>query len=195
MERIDINPGTLLYPVPVVLVSCADSCGNTNIITVAWTGVVCSDPPMLYISVRPERYSYEMIKNTGDFVVNLPNEELTQAVDFCGVKSGRDMNKFEHLGLTPEKSSKTISPYIKEAPLSLECKVKDVLPLGSHHMFIANIVGVTANKKLMDKSGKLHLSKANLICYNHGEYWSLDKCLGFFGYSIRKKKTIKRERK
>lgn len=195
MERININPGTLLYPVPVVLVSCADNNGNTNIITVAWTGVVCSNPPMLYISVRPERHSYEMIKTTGDFVINLPNERLTKAVDFCGVKSGRDVNKFEHLGLTPEKSSKTISPYIKEAPLCLECKVKDILPLGSHHMFIANIVGVTAVKELVDKSGKLNLSKAGLICYNHGEYWSLDKSLGFFGYSIRKKKIIKRERK
>lgn len=195
MEKIDIRPGTLLYPVPVVLVSCADNHGNMNIITVAWTGVICSDPPMLYISVRPERYSYEIIKNAGDFVINLPNEKLTYAIDFCGIKSGKDVNKFDHLGLTAKKSSKTISPYIKEAPLNLQCKVKDILPLGSHHMFIADIVEVMADKGLLDEGGKLHLSKANLICYNHGEYWNLDKSLGFFGYSVRKKKTIKRERK
>lgn len=184
MEKINLKPDTLLYPAPAVLVSCGNNSDN-NIITLAWTGVVCSEPPMLYISVRPGRYSFEMIKNTGDFVVNLPTENLAYAVDFCGVKSGRDVDKFKHLGLTPEKSSKILSPYIKEAPLSLECKIKNTLTLGSHHMFIADIVGVIANKDLLDEKGKLRLSKANLICCSQNEYWSLNKCLGFFGFSLK----------
>ena len=193
MSKIQLKPGTMLYPVPSVMVSCSHN-GVNNIITIAWTGIICSDPPMLYISVRPERHSFEMIKSTGDFVVNLANKELCKAMDFCGVKSGRDVNKFEYLSLTPEKSSFVTSPSIGEAPLNLECKVKDIIPLGSHHMFTADIVGVSVDERLMDEKQKIHLSKADLICYNHGEYWSLDKTLGFFGYSIRKKQKIKRER-
>lgn len=193
MSKIQLKPGTMLYPVPAVMVSCSHN-GDNNIITIAWTGIICSDPPMLYISVRPERHSFEMIKNTGDFVVNLPNKKLCKALDFCGVKSGREVNKFEYLSLTPEKSNLVTSPSIGEAPLSLECKVKDIIPLGSHHMFISDIVGVSVDEWLMDEKQKIHLSKADLICYNHGEYWSLDETLGFFGYSIRKKQKIKRER-
>ncbi|MEA4962161.1 hypothetical protein SDC9_139012 [bioreactor metagenome] len=193
MSKIQLKPGTMLYPVPAVMVSCSHN-GDNNIITIAWTGIICSDPPMLYISVRPERHSFEMIKNTGDFVVNLPNKKLCKALDFCGVKSGREVNKFEYLSLTPEKSNLVTSPSIGEAPLSLECKVKDIIPLGSHHMFISDIVGVSVDEGLMDEKQKIHLSKADLICYNHGEYWSLDETLGFFGYSIRKKQKIKRER-
>lgn len=185
----------MLYPVPAVMVSCTDADGNNNIITVAWTGIICSDPPMLYISVRPERHSYEMIKQTGDFVVNIPNQKLCNALDFCGVKSGRDVDKFNHLGLTAEKSNFVKSPSIGEAPLNLECKVKDIIHLGSHHMFTANIIGVSVDKNLMDEKEKIHLSKADLICYSHGEYWSLNEVLGFFGYSIRKKQKLKRERK
>lgn len=195
MSKISLKPGTMLYPVPAVMVSCTDGKENNNIITIAWTGIICSDPPMLYISIRPERHSYEMIKNTGDFVVNLPNKRLCKALDFCGVKSGKDVDKFAHLGLTAEKSNFVSSPSIGEAPLNLECKVKDIIPLGSHHMFIADIVGVSVDEHLMDQKQKIHLSKADLICYSHGEYWSLDEALGFFGYSIRKKQIIKRERR
>lgn len=194
MSKIQLKPGTMLYPVPAVMVSCTDAEGNNNIITIAWTGILCSDPPMLYISVRPERHSFEMIKSTGDFVVNIPNKKLCRSLDFCGVKSGRDVNKFELLGLTPEKSNFVKSPSIGEAPLSLECKVKDTIPLGSHYMFISDIVGVSVDEKLMDEKEKIHLSKADLICYSHGEYWTLHETLGFFGYSIRKKQKIKRER-
>lgn len=194
MSKIQFKPGTMLYPVPAVMVSCSDGEGNYNIITIAWTGIICSDPPMLYISVRPERYSYEMIKNTKEFVINLPNKKLCKALDFCGVKSGRDVNKFQYLNLTPEKSNYVNAPSIGEAPVNLECKVRDIIALGSHDMFIGEIVGVSVEEKLMDEKQKLHLSKADLICYNHGEYWSLDEALGFFGYSIRKKAKIKRER-
>ncbi|HCJ57306.1 MAG TPA: flavin reductase family protein, partial [Clostridiaceae bacterium] len=150
MSKIQLKPGTMLYPVPAVMVSCSHN-GDNNIITIAWTGIICSDPPMLYISVRPERHSFEMIKNTGDFVVNLPNKKLCKALDFCGVKSGREVNKFEYLSLTPEKSNLVTSPSIGEAPLSLECKVKDIIPLGSHHMFISDIVGVSVDEWLMDE--------------------------------------------
>lgn len=195
MPKIQLKPGTMLYPVPAVMVSCTDNAGNNNIITIAWTGIICSNPPMLYISIRPERHSYEMIKSAGDFVVNLPNKKLCMALDFCGVKSGSDVDKFQHLGLTAERSNFVKSPSIGESPLSLECKVKDIVPLGSHHMFIADIVGVSVDKNLMDEKEKIHLSKADLICYSHGEYWSLHEVLGFFGYSIRKKQKIKRERK
>lgn len=194
MSKIEFKPGTMLYPVPAVMVSCSDTNGNNNIITIAWTGILCSNPPMAYISVRPERYSYEMIKTTKEFVINLPNKKLCKALDFCGVKSGRDVNKFEYLGLTPAKSNHVSAPSIAEAPVNLECKVKDIVPLGSHDMFIADIVGVSVEEKLMDEKQKLHLSKADLICYSHGEYWSLKESLGFFGYSIRKKQKIKRER-
>ncbi|MHB1394958.1 MAG: flavin reductase family protein [Clostridia bacterium] len=181
------KPGTLLYPVPAVMVSCRSSEGVNNIITVAWTGIVCSDPAMLYVSIRPERFSYSMIKDTGSFVVNIPNRSLTYAVDFCGVKSGRDVNKFEHLGLTPQKSNLVDVPSIGECPVNLECKVKDIISLGSHDMFIGEILCVDVEEGLLDKSGKLHLNKADLICYNHGEYRALSDSLGHFGFSVRKK--------
>lgn len=181
------KPGTLLYPVPAVMVSCKSSEGISNIITIAWTGIVCSDPAMLYVSIRPERYSYDMIKNTGSFVVNIPNRSLAYAVDFCGVKSGRDINKFEHLGLTAHKSNLVDAPYIEQCPVNLECRVKDVIPLGSHDMFIGEILCVNVEEGLLDKTGKLHLNSADLICYNHGEYRALSDSLGTFGFSVRKK--------
>lgn len=181
------KPGTLLCPVPVVMVSCKSSEGVNNIITVAWTGIVCSDPAMLYISVRPERFSHDIIKNTGSFVVNIPNNKLAYAVDFCGVKSGRDINKFEHLNLTIQKSNLIDVPSIAECPVNLECRVRDIISLGSHDMFIAEILCVDVEEKLLDKSGKLLLNKADLICYNHGEYRALAESLGHFGFSVRKK--------
>lgn len=182
------KPGTMLYPVPAVMVSCRSSEGVDNIITVAWTGIICSDPAMLYVSIRPERYSHGIIKDSGCFVVNLPNRYLAYAVDFCGVKSGRDINKFQHLGLTAQNSNMVDAPSIGECPLSLECRVRDILPLGSHDMFISEIVCVDVEEKLLDKSGKLHLNNADLICYNHGEYRSLADSLGHFGFSVKRRK-------
>jgi flavin reductase (DIM6/NTAB) family NADH-FMN oxidoreductase RutF len=191
MSKLMWKPGTMLYPVPSVMVSCRNAQGETNIITIAWTGIICSDPAMLYISVRPERHSYNMIKETGEFVVNIPNSKLTFAADFCGVKSGKEINKFEHLRLTPAKSNLVAAPYIDECPLNLECKVKDIIKLGTHDMFIAEIMCVNVDDSLLDSNGKLHLNKADLICYTHGEYRSLANSLGTFGYSVRKKPAKK----
>jgi flavin reductase (DIM6/NTAB) family NADH-FMN oxidoreductase RutF len=186
------KPGTLLCPVPAVMVSCRTSEGVNNIITVAWTGIICSDPALLYVSIRPERYSHDIIKNSGSFVVNIPNRSLTYAVDFCGVKSGRDINKFELLGLAVQKSNLVDAPSIGECPVNLECQVRDIISLGSHDMFIAEILCVNVEEKLLDKSGKLHLDKADLICYNHGEYMALAESLGHFGFSVRKKPKSRR---
>lgn len=186
------KPGTLLYPVPAVMVSCRNSEDKNNIITVAWTGIICSDPAMLYVSIRPERYSYDMIKGSGSFVVNLPNRSLAYALDFCGVKSGRDIDKFEHLGLTVQDSNLVEAPSIEECPVNLECKVKDIIPLGSHDMFISEILCVDVEEKLLDKTGKLQLNKADLICYNHGEYRALADSLGHFGFSVKKVRKSKK---
>ena len=191
MSKLMWKPGTMLYPVPSVMVSCTNNQGENNIITIAWTGIICSDPAMLYISVRPERHSYHMIKETGDFVVNIPNRSLAFATDYCGVKSGKDVNKFEHLKLTPAKSNLVAAPYIDECPVSLECKVKDIIRLGSHDMFIAEIMCVNVDDSLLDSKGKLHLNKADLICYNHGEYRTLADSLGTFGFSVKKKAAKK----
>lgn len=187
MSKLMWKPGTMLYPVPSVMVSCRNTKNENNIITIAWTGIICSDPAMLYISVRPERHSYEMIKETGEFVVNIPNSKLAFATDFCGVKSGKSVNKFEHLKLTPAKSNLVAAPYIDECPVNLECKVKDIIKLGTHDMFIAEIMCVNVDDSLLDSKGKLHLNKADLICYNHGEYRTLADSLGTFGFSVKKK--------
>jgi flavin reductase (DIM6/NTAB) family NADH-FMN oxidoreductase RutF len=183
------KPSTLLNPVPVVMVTCVDKDGNPNIITLAWAGTVNSEPPMLSVSVRRQRYSYDLIKEKGEFVVNLTSEKLACAADFCGVKSGRDVNKFDAMKLTPEKASKVDVPLIKESPINLECVVKNCIELGSHDMFIAEIVAVDVDEKLLDENGKLLLDKAKLICYSHGEYWSLEKQLGFFCYSVARKEV------
>jgi len=185
------KPATILNPVPVVMVTCVDKNGKPNIITLAWAGTINSEPPMLSISVRKERYSYNLIKEKGQFVVNLTTEKLAFATDFCGVKSGKDVDKFAVTGLTPEKASKLDVPLIKESPVNIECIVKNIIELGSHDMFIGEIVAVNVDEKLMDKKGKLHLEKAGLICYSHGEYWSLGQALGYFGYSVTKKKRRK----
>lgn len=186
------KPSTMLNPVPAVMVSCADQSGKPNIITLAWAGTVNSDPPMLSISVRKERYSYGLIKERGQFAVNLTTEKLVYATDLCGVKSGRNIDKFKLAGLTPEKASVIDVPIIKESPVSLECIVKQTIELGSHDIFIAEIVAVQADDALLNEKGKLVLENAGLICYSHGKYWSLGKELGFYGYSVAKKTGIVR---
>ncbi len=189
MAKQEWKPGNMLYPLPAVMVSVADKAGHFNIITVAWAGTVCTNPPMLSISVRPERYSYHMIKETREFVVNLTTESLAYATDYCGVRSGRDVDKFQEMELTPEKASKVKAPMIKESPVNIECKVKEVLELGSHHMFLAEVVGVHVDENYMNEKNKFELSKAKPIVYSHGEYYGLGKVLGTFGYSVRKKST------
>ena len=184
--------GNMLYPVPAVMVSCARPGEKPNIITVAWAGTVCSSPAMLSISVRPERYSYDIIKETGNFVVNLVNKELVYATDYCGVKSGRDTDKFDVMKLTPLPSQHIEAPGIAESPVNLECKVTQVIPLGTHDLFLAEIVGVTVDEKYMDENGKFHLNDAGLVSYSHGEYYELGKKLGTFGYSVKKRETDKK---
>ncbi len=181
------KPGNMLYPLPAALVSVADLEGQKNVFTVAWTGTVCSDPPMVSISVRPERYSYYMIKETGEFVINLTTEELAYATDYCGVVSGRDVDKFDKMHLTPVKADIVKAPLIKESPVNIECTVKDIKALGSHDMFIAQVVAVHADEKYMDGKNKFHFDKARPIVYSHGSYMSLGRKIGTFGYSVRKK--------
>ncbi|HOQ00499.1 MAG TPA: flavin reductase family protein [Acetivibrio clariflavus] len=195
MAKQQWKPTTALNPVPAVMVTCADSEGRPNIITIAWAGTINSKPPMVSISVRKERYSYNLIKEKGQFAINLTTRKLAYATDFCGVKSGKDVNKFEKLNLTPEKASKIDVPLIKESPVNIECVVKDIIELGSHDMFIAEIVAVNVDERLIDKDGKLCMERADLICYSHGEYWTLDKSLGYFGYSVTKKRKLKRKLK
>lgn len=192
MSKITFKPGTMLNPVPAVMVSCGDD-NSSNIITIAWTGIINTDPPMTYVSVRKERYSHDIIKNTGEFVINLTTEKLAFATDYCGVKSGRDVNKFKEQNLTPEKSKVVKCPSIAESPVNIECRVTEIKELGSHDMFIAEIVNVSVDESLMDEKGKLCLEEAGLIAYNHGHYFALKKQeLGRFGYSVMKPKTKKR---
>ncbi len=186
------KPGNMLYPVPPVMVSCQRPGEKPNIITVAWTGTICTSPAMVSISVRPQRYSYDIIKETGEFVINLTTKDLAFATDYCGVKSGRTMDKFAETHLTPLASQKIEAPGIEESPVNIECKVKEILELGSHHMFIAEVVSVTIDDRYMDEKGKFHLSKSDLITYSHGEYYGLGKLLGTFGYSV--KKPVKKTR-
>ena len=184
----------MLYPVPAVMVTVADREGNSNILTIAWAGTICSSPPMVSISVRPERYSYEMIKETGEFVINLTTEKLAWATDFCGVRSGRDTDKWKETGLTPEKAQAVSVPLIKESPVNLECRVIKAEQLGSHDMFLAKVVGVTIDNQYMDDRGKFNLNASGLTAYSHGEYFELGKKLGSFGYSVRKPAKKKKKR-
>ncbi|MBC8570953.1 flavin reductase family protein [Zongyangia hominis] len=193
MGKVLWNPGTLLGPVPPALVTCG-SMERPNILTVAWTGIVNTKPPMTYVSVRPERYSYPLIRSSGEFVINLTIASMVRAADFCGVKSGRDLDKFAACGLHAIPGSKVTAPVLKESPLSLECRVKDVLELGSHHMFLAEILGLDVEEGLIDKDGGLHLERAGLMGYAHGAYYALGERLGTFGYSVRKKPLKKRGR-
>lgn len=192
MAKVVWKPGTMIYPVPVVMVSCGSTTDEFNIITVAWTGTICSEPAMCYISVRPERYSHDIIKRNREFVVNLTTAELAYATDWCGVKSGRDFDKFREMGLTPVKAHKVKAPLIKESPLSIECRVKEIKTLGSHDMFISEVVAINAEEKHMNmRTGVFKLSQANPICYLHGNYFMLGKMIGKFGFSVQKRKKRK----
>ncbi|MCT4598610.1 MAG: flavin reductase family protein [Vallitalea sp.] len=188
MAKINWKPGNMIYPLPAVLVSCGNKEDNYNIITIAWTGTICTNPPMTYVSIRPNRYSYNIIKETKEFVINLTCENLTKAADYCGVKSGRDVNKFEEMNLTVEKATKISAPLISESPVNIECKVKDIVHLGSHDMFIAEVVAINVDDNYLDENNKFHLDKAKPICYSHGNYFSLGENLGHFGFSVAKKK-------
>ena len=191
MSKIEWKPGNMLYPLPAVMVTVADEEGHDNIITVAWAGTVCTNPPMVSISVRPERYSYKMLCSTREFVINLTTEKLAYATDYCGVKSGRDVDKFKMAHLTKEEASHVGAPMIKESPVSIECRVKEITEYGSHSMFLADVLAVHVDKEYMDEKGKFDLALANPIVYSHGEYYSLGKKLGTFGYSVKKSRKKK----
>lgn len=182
------KPGNMVYPLPAAMVSCKRADERPNILTVAWTGTVCTNPPMLYISVRPERYSYDIIKETGQFVLNLTTVRLARATDYCGVRSGRDVDKFKEMKLTPEAADTMDAPLIKESPVNIECRVKEILELGSHHMFLAEVTAVHVDGDYMDESGKFELNKTGILAYSHGEYLELGKSIGTFGYSVKKKR-------
>ncbi len=192
MSKIDWKPGNMVYPLPAVLVTVGNSPENYNIITIAWTGTICSDPPMCYISVRKGRHSYPILKELGEFVINLTTKDLAYATDWCGVRSGRQYDKFKEMHLTPGKASIVSAPIIEESPVNIECKVKEVLELGTHDMFIAEVVNVKADDKYIDQeSGAFSLFKAKPICYSHGNYYEVGKRIGKFGYAVEKKKRKK----
>ena len=183
------KPGTVLYPLPAVLVSCGATPEEYNMLTVAWTGTVCTTPPMCYISVRPERHSYAVIRRTGEFVINLTTRSMARATDWCGVRSGRDFDKFRETGLTPVPAERVAAPLIAEAPVSIECRVRQVLPLGTHDMFLAEVVNVQADEADIDAAtGRFCLERAEPIVYSHGEYFALGDALGRFGWSVRRKR-------
>ena len=189
------KPGTMIYPLPAVLISCGENEQEYNLFTVAWTGTVCTNPPMCYISVRPERHSYEIIKRTGEFVINITTASLARATDWCGVRSGRDYDKFSEMGLTAEAAAVVKAPIVAESPVSIECRVKQIVPLGSHDMFIADVVNVLVDEEYINpETGKLELERADMIAYSHGEYFRLGKAIGHFGWSVRKKKKTHKPR-
>ncbi|MGD9639338.1 MAG: flavin reductase family protein [Alphaproteobacteria bacterium] len=187
MSKTMWKAGTMLYPIPPALISCGDM-EKPNVLTIAWTGIINSDPAMTYISVRPSRFSHKIITNTKEFVINLPNESLLRAVDYCGVKSGEKFDKFKDMQLTPEKSNIINTPMIAESPLSLECRVKDIITLGSHDMFLSEIVAVNVDESLIDKKGVFHIEKSKLVAFCHGQYFALGRRLGKLGFSVKKKK-------
>lgn len=188
MAKVTWKPGNMLYPLPAVIVTCSDGKGRENAFTVGWTGTICSDPAMVSVSVRPERFSYQMIKDTGEFVINLTTEDLAFATDYCGVKSGRDEDKIKKLGLKTLPGKETKAPLLVDSPVNLECKVKQVVPLGTHDMFMAEVVAVHVNDEYMDENHKFHLEDAHPIVYSHGTYLKTGEAIGTFGYSVRKKK-------
>ena len=187
MSKQSWKPGNMLYPLPVVMVSCNRKGEKPNIVTVAWTGTICSDPAMVSISVRPERYSHDIIEETGEFVINLVTKDLTYATDYCGVRSGRDVDKFKEMNLTPLPSKMIDAVGIEESPVNIECKVVEVKKLGSHDMFIAEVVNVSVDDRYMDENKKFNLNDSDLDAYSHGEYFTLGEKIGTFGYSVRKK--------
>jgi flavin reductase (DIM6/NTAB) family NADH-FMN oxidoreductase RutF len=195
MDKIDFKGSVILNPVPVVLITSKNSAGKTNVFTVGWTGTINTKPPMLYISIRPERLSYEYIKESMEFVVNLPGSDLVKKVDYCGVRSGKKNDKITEMGFTLKESHNVSVPYIDECPVNIECKVKNIIPLGTHDMFIAEVVASHVNEDLLDENGKIHFENANMMSYCHGEYFPLSKNpIGSFGFSVMKKKTKKRRR-
>lgn len=194
MGKVDFKPGNMLYPLPAVLVSVGDIDGESNLFTVAWTGTVCSDPAMVSISVRKSRHSHAMIMQNGEFVINLTTEDLVYATDFCGVKSGRDMDKWEHLNLHKLPGKKVRAPRLEESPVNIECKVEQVLELGTHDMFLAKVVAVSVDEAYMDEKGSFHLDAANPIVYSHGVYYQMGKALGKFGYSVQKNDAGKKRK-
>ena len=187
MSKVAWKPGTFEYPIPAVMVSCGNM-EKSNIITVAWTGIIASDPATCYISVRPNRYSHDIIKNTGEFVINLTTKNLAYATDWCGVKTGAKVDKFKEMHLTKEKANFVNCPLIKECPVSIECKVKDIKEMGSHDMFIAEVLSIDADEKYIDKKGAFDITKCDLIAYANGKYFTLGNTVGKFGYSVQKKK-------
>jgi flavin reductase (DIM6/NTAB) family NADH-FMN oxidoreductase RutF len=191
-DKLQWDPGTLIYPLPAVMVSCGQDAASYNIITIAWTGTICTQPAMCYISVRPERHSYKLIKDSGEFVINLSTMQLARATDWCGVKSGRDFDKFKEMNLTPRKGEKVLAPIIVESPINIECKVKEIHELGVHHMFISEVVHIQATEKYMNPAtGKFELSGSQPISYMHGSYYEMGKRIGKFGYSVEKKRKKK----
>lgn len=195
-SREDFKPGTLIYPLPAVLVSCGETEEEKNLLTVAWTGTICSDPAMCYISVRKERHSHAILKRTGEFVINLTTRALCRATDWCGVRSGRDYDKFKEMNLTPLWAKHVKAPLVAESPVAIECRVKQVLELGTHDMFIAEVVGIEVDPQYINpETGKFELERADLVAYSHGEYYTLGEKIGTFGYSVRKKRAKSKERR
>ena len=193
-KKVMWKPGTFLYPLPAVMVSCG-TMEKSNIITVAWTGILNTNPAMVYISVRPTRYSYNMIKEQGEFVINLTNQKLARATDWCGVKTGAKVDKFKEMNLHKQKANFVKCPMIEESPVSVECKVKEIRELGSHHMFVAEVLAINADEKYIDEKGAFDISKCDLIAYSNGHYYSLGKKIGKFGYSVQKKNKNARNKK
>lgn len=188
MEKEFWKAGNMLYPLPVVMVSCKDENEKSNIITLAWAGTICTNPPMVSVSIKKERHSYDIIKNSGEFVINLVTEDLIKVTDYCGVKSGNKIDKFEETGLTKGKGKIVSAPLIMESPVNIECKVRQIIPLGSHDMFLSDVVSIAVDKSLMNETGKFNLNSSKLAIYSHGEYFGLGDVIGSFGYSVRKKK-------
>lgn len=193
MNKVEMKGSVILNPVPVVLITSKNKEGKTNVFTVGWTGTINTKPPMLYVSIRPERLSYEYIKETMEFVLNMPGSNLVKAVDYCGVRTGKKNDKIKEMGFTLKESTHVCVPYIEQCPVNIECKVKNIIPLGTHDMFIAEVVGSHVNEDLFDENGKIHFENANMMAYCHGEYFPLQKHpVGSFGSSVMKKKTKKR---
>ena len=194
MKKREFKGSVLLNPVPVVMITCRNKEGKENVFTVAWTGTICTKPPMLSISIRPERLSYEYIKETMEFTVNMPHRKQTRETDFCGVRSGRQLDKIKECGFTMVEGKDVNVPFIKECPVNIECKVKQIIPLGTHDIFLAEVVGSHVNENLMDENDKIHLEWANLISYSHGEYFPIsNEPIGKFGYSVAKKKEVEKK--
>lgn len=191
MSKVKWKAGTFLYPIPAVMVTCGNM-KKSNIITVAWTGIINTNPAMVYISLRPTRYSYDLIKESGEFVINLTNKQLARATDWCGVKTGAKVDKFKEMHLTKEKGNYVKCPLIKESPISVECKVKEIKELGSHHMFIAEVLSIDADEKYIDENGAFDISKCDLIAYSNGHYYNLGKKIGKFGFSVKKNKRMRK---